>query len=180
MKRHTTRLSIAMLALTGAAACAGGSGAHHSAGAGTPSTASGDRSWLAAAHQANLAEIQVGELAKKKGATAAVRAAGAMLVTDHVASDTQVTPVAKSLKLTLPSSATPADAAAASRLGNETGAQFDHDFVSTMMTGHQKLISETQAEISHGSAPQVKDLARNTLPVLRRHLTTLQQAAPAG
>jgi putative membrane protein len=100
------RLTLATLALTGAAACAAGS-ATHVATTGAPSTNGGDRAWLSAAHQANLAEIQVGELAKKKGGSAAVRAAGAMLVTDHVASDTQVTRVAKSLRLTLPSSAAP-------------------------------------------------------------------------
>jgi putative membrane protein len=179
MTRHISRLTIATLALTGAAACATGS-ATHTASTATPSTAGGDRAWLAAAHQANLAEIEVGELAKKKGGTAAVRAAGAMLVTDHVASDTQVTRVAKDLKVTLPSSAAPADAAAASRLGDEAGGRFDHDFVSTMMTGHQKLITQTQTEIGQGSAPEVKRLAQSTLPVLRKHLTTLQKAAPAG
>ena len=179
MRRRPTRLTLATLALTGAAACAAGS-ATHTATTGTPSMNGGDRAWLAAAHQANLAEIQVGELAKKKGGSAAVRAAGAMLVTDHVASDTQVTRVAKSLRLTLPSSAAPADAAAASRLGDEAGAQFDHDFVSTMMTGHRKLIGETQTEISRGSTPQIKSLAQSTLPVLRKHLTMLQKAAPAG
>jgi putative membrane protein len=179
MKRHPTRLTLATLALTGAAACAAGS-ATHAASTGTPSPSDGDRTWLAGAHQANLAEVQVGELAKKKGGTAAVRAAGAMLVTDHTASDTQVAHVAKGLKMTLPSSAAPADAAAASRLGDEAGAQFDHDFVSTMMTGHQKVIAQTQTEISQGSTPQIKNLAQSTLPVLRKHLTMLQKAAPAG
>ena len=179
MKRHPTRLTLATLALTGAAACAA-AGATHTATTGTWATKGGDRGWLTAAHEANLAEIQAGELAKKKGGTAAVRAAGGVLVTDHVASDAQVTRVAKSLKLTLPSSAAPADAAAASRLGDETGAQFDHDFVSTMMTGHQKLIARTRTEISQGSTPQIKSLAQSTLPVLRKHLAMLRKAAPAG
>jgi putative membrane protein len=179
MKRHRIRLTLATLALTGAAACAAGS-ATHTATTATPSTSGGDRAWLAAAHQANLAEVEVGELAKKKGGSAAVRAAGAMLVTDHIASDTQVTRAAKSLKLPLPSAAAPADAAAASRLGDEAGAQFDHDFVATMMAGHQKLIAETQTEINQASTPQVKSLAQSTLPVLRKHLTMLQQAESAG
>jgi putative membrane protein len=179
MKWHTNRLTIATLALMGAAGCATGS-ATHAASTATPSTAGGDREWLAAVHQANLAEIEVGELAEKKGGAPAVRTVGAMLVTDHVASDAQVTRVAKQLKLTLPSSAAPADAAAARRLGDETGAQFDHDFVSTMMTGHQKLIGQTQTEIGQGSAPEIMRLAQSTLPVLRKHLATLQKAAPAG
>jgi putative membrane protein len=179
MKGHPSRLAFATLALTGAAACAAGHAAH-TATTGTPSPSGGDRAWLAAAHQANLAEVEVGELAKKKGGSAAVRAAGAMLVTDHIASDAQVTRVAKSLKLSLPSAAAPADAAAASRLGDEAGAQFDGDFVATMTAGHQKLITATQTEIGQAATPQVRSLAQATLPVLRRHLTMLRQAASAG
>ncbi|GAA4496523.1 hypothetical protein GCM10023191_038640 [Actinoallomurus oryzae] len=180
MKRHSGRLTIALLALAGAAACSTGGGAVHAADTGTPSATGGDRTWLAALHQANLAEIQAGELAKKKGTTPAIRSVGAMIVTDHVASDDQVARVAKSLKITLPSSAAPADAAAASRLANESGGTFDHDFVSTMMTGHQKMISKTQTEIAQGAEPQVKNLAQSTLPVLRKHLTALRKAAPTG
>lgn len=180
MKRHSSRLTVATLALTAAAACSAGGSAVHAANTGAPSTAGGDQTWLAALHQANLAEIQAGELAKKKGTTAAVRSVGAMLVTDHVASDDQVTRVAKSLKITLPSSAAPADAAAAGRLANESGGQFDHDFVSTMMTGHQKLIAKTQTELAQGTEPQVKNLAQSTLPVLRKHLAALRKAAPTG
>lgn len=179
MERHTSRLTAAALTLMSAVACSS-SNATHVASTSTPSPQGSDRAWLAAAHQANLAEVQVGELAKKKGGTQAVRAAGAMLVTDHIASDDQVTRVAKSLKLKLPPSAAPADAAAASRLGDEGGAQFDHDFVATMMTGHQKLIAKTQTEIAQGTVPQIKSLARSTLPVLRKHLATLRKTAAAG
>jgi putative membrane protein len=175
MKRHSTGLVIAV-ALSGTAACAGG-GATRSAGNGSPSVSGRDRSWLAVVHQANLAEVEAGELAEKKGTAAAVRAAGAMLVTDHTASDAEVTRVAKSLGITLPGSVTPEDAAAAKRLGHEAGAQFDDDFVATMTTGHRKAITATRAEIAQGADPQVKALARTTLPVLRKHLTTLQKAA---
>lgn len=109
-----------------------------------------------------------------------MRAAGAMLVTDHVAADDQVTRVARSLGMTLPSEAAPADAAAASRLGDEAGAKFDDDFTATMMAGHQTLIAATQDEIARGSVPQITELARGTLPVLRQHLATLRRSAATG
>jgi putative membrane protein len=179
MKRQLSALVAAVL-LTGAGACSS-SRAEHLAGSGpTPSASSRDRAWLAEAHQANLAETQVGELARKKGGSAAVRAAGAMLVTDHVAADAQVTRVARSMGVTLPSAATPADAAAARRLGDEAGGRFDRDFTATMATGHQKVIADTQAEIDQGSDEQVKNLAQTTLPVLRKHLDTLRRAAATG
>lgn len=175
MKRRLSVLVIAV-ALCPVASC-GGATATHTASTGTPSASGQDRAWLVTIHQANLAEVQAGELAEKKGGTAAVRAAGAMLVTDHTASDAQVTRVAKSLAVALPGSAAPQDAAAAGRLANEAGAQFDHDFVATMMTGHQNVIAETQKQIAQGTAPQVKGLAQTTLPILRKHLATLRKAS---
>jgi putative membrane protein len=184
MKRHLTTIAAATLALAGTAACPACSAgeATHSANTTTssPAVPKGDRAWLASVHQANLAEIEVGELARKKGGTPAVRAAGAMLVTDHTASDKQVAQVARDLNVTLPGSAAPADAATASRLGNESGGQFDHDFVAAMRTGHEKAIALTRTEIGKGSVPQVKTLARSTLPVLRKHLNMLRQAATTG
>jgi putative membrane protein len=179
MKRHLSMITTVSLTLAGAVACSS-SDATRSAGVTStspPAVAKGDRAWLATAHQANLAEIQAGELARKKGGTPAVRAAGGMLVTDHTASDAQVTRVANSLNVTLPSAAAPADAAAATRLGNESGGQFDHDFLATMQTGHQKVIALTQDQIAHGTVPQIKSLAKTTLPVLHKHLNTLRKAA---
>jgi putative membrane protein len=176
MKRISYGLAVAAVTLAGGAACAAG-GATQVA---STSALSGDRAWLAAVHQANLAEVQAGEQAEKKGGTAAVRAAGAMLVTDHVASDAQVNRVATRLKLTLPSSALPADAAVVSRLADETGVQFDLDFVAAMTTGHLKLIGATRTELAQGSVPQIKTLAQSTLPVLREHLSALRRAAAAG
>lgn len=41
-----------------------------------PKTSSQDRSWLVAAHQNNLAEIQSGNLAAQSGHSEAVRSAG--------------------------------------------------------------------------------------------------------
>lgn len=182
MKCHLSVITAVTLTLTGAVACSS-SDASHSANTMSTSpqaTANGDHAWLAAAHQANLAEIQVGELAKKKGGTAAVRAAGAMLVTDHTASDTKVTRVAKELKVALPASVAPGDADAASRLSNETGPAFDHDFLATMRTGHQKVIALTRTEIAQGTVPQIKSLAQSTLPVLRKHLEELRKASAGG
>jgi putative membrane protein len=179
MKRPRVRLVAAALTLAGAGACSS-SNATHTAITGTPSAEQGDRAWLMALHQANLAEIEAGELAKKKGATSAVRSVGGTLVTDHTASDAQVTRVAKDLGVTLPSSAAPSDAAAASRLGNETGAAFDQDFLATMTTGHEKLIARTRTEIGEGSEPQIKSLARDTLPVLKKHLSMVRKAAATG
>jgi putative membrane protein len=146
----------------------------------SPGVSSRDRAWLTAAHETNLAEVEAGGLAKAKAATPAVRAAGVMLITDHIRMDTDLVRVARALGVRLPASAAPQDAAAASRLGNESGSTFDSDFVATMIIGHEKAIALTSAEAREGSSPQVITLARQSLPVLQKHLTTMRKTAPSG
>lgn len=179
MRRHTPTATgaAAMLVLTAGCGHVARTSAARSPGDGVSSR---DRAWLTATHETNLAEIEAGELAKAKAATSPVRAAGAMLVTDHVRMDADLVRVARALRVQLPSSAAPQDAAAASRLGNESGSTFDSDFVATMTIGHRKAIASTGAEAREGSSAQVRSLARRSLPVLQRHLVTLRKAAPSG
>jgi putative membrane protein len=184
MTRHPYFLATVALLLAASAACStSGTGPQAvrtvSASPG-PSVSSRDRSWLAEAHQANLAEAQCGKLAEKKGSSAAVRRAGATLVMDHTHFDNEVTRVADALAVELPRTLAREDLAVAQRLEKESGGQFDHDFVSTMIADHKKLIADTEAEVREGSSPKVIGLARTALPTLRKHLNTLEKAAPTG
>lgn len=182
MAGHQRFAAAAVLVLAASSGCADrASGAPVTDSASpSPGVSAADRAWLTTAHQANLAEVQAGELAERKGTTAAVRAAGRMLVTDHTRLDTKVVAVARALGLSLPEAVAPDDAAAASRFADESGPTFDHDFTSTLTTGHQKVIAATETEIRKGLAPQVTRLARQSLPTLRKHLATLQKASSAG
>ena len=139
-----------------------------------------DRGWLAFAHQVNLAEVAAGELAQKKGGTAAVRSAGKMLVTDHQRLDAKVTALARKLDVTLPKTVSPDDKALARKLESESGKKFDRDFLAAMITGHRHAIAKTKAEIAQGSSPEVKSLARSALPDLTKHLTTMRKIRHSG
>lgn len=182
MAGHQRVAAAAFLMLVGSSGCAYGvsRAAVSDSASSPPGVSAADRTWLKAIHQANLAEVQAGELAERKGAAAAVRSAGKMLVTDHTRLDDEVVPVARALGVSLPRAPTPDDAAAASRFADESGSAFDHDFTSTLVTGHQKVIAATRAQIREGSAPRVIRLARKSLPTLRKHLATLQKASAGG
>lgn len=174
----------AVAALLGASAACGPSTAPTAGGAGGASPSPGvsrqDQAWLQHLHEADLAEVEAGEMAAKKGASPVVRATGTMLATDHDRFDTAVIRTAQSLGVDLANAAAPEDAAARDRLADETGSTFDHDFTATMIIDHEKMIDDTQTEISQGSSPQVTGLARQALPMLRKHRTAAQKAALAG
>lgn len=190
--RHRPAAAAAAAAALTALAVLGGCGSSHSAAhvksvsaASSASSdrsaglSSGDRNWLAEIHQANLAEEQAGTLAAEKARSAAVRSAGEMMASQHEAFDEKIIGTAGKLHVPLPDYLTLSDSQAADRLATEMGSVYDHDFTATMMTSHQQVISDTQNENSHGSAPVVTGLARQALPMLRQHLAALQSAASA-
>ena len=139
-----------------------------------------DRSWIGQAHQANMAEMQVGQLAELDGGSKAIRSAGAMLSRDHQALDSKLIRVAKQLKLALPTSPTVPQTVTADQLTKESGQRFDQDFTASMLTAHQSMIAATRYEIAHGSAVAVVSLARQALPVLIKHLQMMRAAAASA
>ncbi|HKZ11820.1 MAG TPA: DUF4142 domain-containing protein [Rhodanobacteraceae bacterium] len=140
-----------------------------------PQGSSQDGSWLVAAHQSNLAEIGSGNLAAEKGHTDAVRKAGRMLAKDHAMLDSKLRPVAKELGVKLPSKPNAEQQQEAKEFKGLTGTRFDQTWTHTEADGHVKAIEVTEREIQDGSVAQVKQLAQSALPVLKKHLNTLQQ-----
>lgn len=133
-----------------------------------------DRSWLTAAHQTNLAEIQSGDLAAKKGDSGAVRDAGHVFAEDHGRLDAKLMPVAERLGVDLPRQPNAGQRHEASGFKRESGSKFDHTWIHDETQGHEKAISMTEKEIRDGSDVQVKQLAGSALPVLKKHLQTLR------
>jgi putative membrane protein len=166
-------------ALAMVSAC-GSAQAGESATARAAGVSRGDRAWIAAAHEADLAEIQAGQFAESNGSNPTIRRAGAMLVHDHQAFDTKLISVAGKLKLSLPTSMTAHQTQIGDELSGEQGAEFDHTFIAAMLTGHDILIAATRKEIAHGSSPAVVALASQALPVLLKHLKMMQAAARVG
>jgi putative membrane protein len=135
-----------------------------------------DRTWMAAIHQGNLAEVQAGRLAQGKGTTKRIKSIGKTLVDDHTKLDEKVTQTATQLGITLPTSPTADQSAVVARLQDATGKDFDQDFVSGMTKAHRDAIAATKQEISQGSSPAVVSLAKTAEPSLQTHLKALRNA----
>jgi putative membrane protein len=174
-------LGVCSAALLAVSACSSTGHTAQPAAASVAHVSRTDRSWIHRAHQANLAEMEVGHLAGLDGGSKAIQSAGAMLIRDHQALDSELIQVAKKLRLTLPTSPTVQQTTTADRLSKENGQRFDTDFTASMLTAHRSMIAATRYEIAHGSAAAVVGLAKQALPVLVKHLKTMRAAAtPAG
>jgi putative membrane protein len=137
---------------------------------------------LADMHRTNLAEIEMGKLAKSQGHSKAMREYGDMLVTDHSNSDKQVKDVAGQLDIALMDK----DEAMAgkehddmAKLKNTKGAAFDRAFAAAMLKGHKEKIAMLEAAQKQATGP-LAGLINQTLPVLKKHANTAQQLSVAS
>jgi putative membrane protein len=166
--------------MSGTAAACGSAQAARTDAASPYHLSSRDIHWMNMAHQANQAEITAGQYAEANTSTAGIRSAGAAMVRDHTAMDIKLVGLANKLHVGLVPSPTDQQIQAGDRLSSERGFTFDDDFIGTLLAGHHQMIAATQAEIAHGSSPQVVAFAQQALPVLEKHLMMLRAAASSG
>ena len=136
-----------------------------------------DQKWLQQAHQTNLAEIAAGKLGEQGGHAESVRMIGHTLATDHAEMDAKLQKLAGQLHVKLPDAPNAQQKAIARKLKDQHGMQFDQTWVHDEADGHIQAIELTTYEVGHGSAPQVKQLAVKSLPVLKKHYKLLTHAA---
>ncbi|QYC41244.1 hypothetical protein Nocox_18175 [Nonomuraea coxensis DSM 45129] len=135
-----------------------------------------DKTWLRTIHQGNMAEVQAGRLAEAKGTTKQVKSIGKMLVDDHTALDVKVTQLAGRLGVDLPTSPTADQKELSTKLREDTGADFDQDFVAGMTKAHTAAIRATKQQIDKGTSQEVVALAKEAEPQLKEHLAALRKA----
>ena len=149
-------------------------------GAGTALAATGpsvqDRTWLRAAHQSNLSEIQAGQVAQRKATSSVVRQHGALFIRDHTRLDASLRAVAGQLGVTLPSRPNAQQRAILASVAAKSGAAFDSAWLQSQLTGHRLAKAAGQTELAQGSDARVKALAQAAAPVIQAHLTMLEQA----
>jgi putative membrane protein len=141
---------------------------------GTTASADHATQFLSNAIMADNAEIKAGKAAEDMGSTQAVKDYGKMLVADHTNAKDQASQVAMAMNVPIPTG-TPPDADAELKMATSmSGSGFDKDFLAAMVKDHQNAIDMFQAEAASSDPAQVTDLAKQTLPTLKKHLQTAQ------
>ncbi len=129
-----------------------------------------DRIWMKKIHRGYLAEARAGGLAERKGTAAAVKELGAKLVSAHTELDAELTQTAARLGVELPAAPSGAQKKVGKALESASGEDFDRMFLAMIRKQHAAAIGETRAQIKKGSSPEVKEMAKSALQVLRHHL----------
>ena len=135
-----------------------------------------DADFLIAAHQGNLAQIEAGRIAKRKGATEAVREFGREFAAYHRRLDVVVRKAAAGLGVRLPAEPNSEQKALVAQYRSTSGAEFDTLFLGSQLIAHEHAVKLTRVVLDTGTAPQVEKIADNALPVIQSHRQELVEA----
>ncbi|WP_247235642.1 DUF4142 domain-containing protein [Telluribacter sp. SYSU D00476] len=133
-----------------------------------------DRNFAVMATDANLFEIQAGQLAQTKGARQDVKNFGQMMVTDHTKSTEELMGIATPKNITLPTTLSTEKRQKYDSLNAVTGQAFDRMYARMMVTSHQQTINLFETQSNQGGDTELKSWATGKLPALRTHLQGAQ------
>jgi len=136
-----------------------------------------DRAFIKEAAQGGMAEVQLGQLAEKKGANAAVKQFGQQMVRDHSQANSELKQLATKKGLTLPTDVGEKHRSMAEHLAKLSGAAFDRAYMSHMVMDHNHDVASFRKESQSASDPDLKAWAGKTLPTLQQHLRLARETA---
>ncbi|RZJ10503.1 MAG: DUF4142 domain-containing protein [Rubrivivax sp.] len=140
-----------------------------------------DRSFVMRAATGGMAEVQLGELAQRNGASSTVKQFGAQMVRDHGQANDELKRLASTKGVQLSTQLDPEHRALSERLQKLSGAEFDRAYIQAMRDAHVKDVSLFEQQAQAGRDSDLKAFAQKTLPTLRQHLQHVQGlAGPAN
>jgi putative membrane protein len=138
-----------------------------------------DKDFVEAALKGGMAEVELGKLAVKKGASDDVKMFGQKMIDDHTKLGDKMKTVAGEVGVTPPSMTTASDIALKTKLEVLSGDSFDKAYISAMVKDHEEDLKDFRKEATTGSSPAVKSAAREGETVITHHLSMIRKIAQA-
>jgi putative membrane protein len=132
--------------------------------------------FITAAAQDDMAEMDLGTLAKQKAQSQSVKQLAERLVTDHQNNERQVKQLAQSKNINMPSQVTEKDKALKDHLASLSGQEFDREYVKAMIEGHKEAVADFELAARQHDDSQLQSYAQKTLPILQEHLRMAENA----
>ncbi|GGF20950.1 hypothetical protein GCM10011383_35800 [Hymenobacter cavernae] len=128
-----------------------------------------DATFLLTAASSNLLEIQAGQAAAQKAASADVKKFGQMMVDHHTKATQQMQAVATPLGVQPSQALMPIHQAMLDKVNSKSGKDFDEAYMDAMETAHAMDIAMFQVKSKGAETPAVQAFATKTLPMLESH-----------
>jgi predicted outer membrane protein len=99
---------------------------------------------------AGMAEVQLGKLASDRAADADVKAFGQMMVTDHTKASGELLQLASGAGVQPPKQLDAKHQQLVDKLSKLRGAEFDREYVSAMVMGHEEVVAMLRSQSRGG------------------------------
>jgi putative membrane protein len=126
--------------------------------------------FLVDAAELNMEGIQLGQLAQQKGTNVHVKELGKMMEEAHTKLQIDLTSLAKSKIITIPSAPTDNVKDNYTKLNEKSGKDFDIAYADLMVNKHKEAIQDFEAAATETKDTEIKNWATTTLTELRKHL----------
>jgi putative membrane protein len=176
-KRIYIATSIIAVVCLGWTSISTASGSWNSGGSSPSALSPLDAWYLRQAQHTNAFEIAAAQLALTKSADGDVREYASMLLTDHQQQSQAVAELAARKFVPVPTTPSPVQEWVLERLGEASPAEFDAQYISSQIGGHEEAIALTTKEATWGSDWEIRSLAQTALPVLQGHFAAASALA---
>ena len=95
---------------------------------------------------AGMAEVELGTLATQRAQNPDVKAFGQMMIKDHTQANSELTQIAKQMKATVPTQLDMKHRDLRDRLSKLNGAEFDREYMTAMVAGHEEVLAKLKAK----------------------------------
>jgi putative membrane protein len=138
-----------------------------------------DKKFVEAALKGGMAEVDLGQLAAKKGNSQDVKTFGERMVADHTKLGDKMKVVAGQVGVTPPSMTSVSDMALKAKLEVLSGDSFDKAYISAMLKDHEDDLADFKKEIAEATSPAVKSAAEQGETLISHHLMMIKKIAAA-
>lgn len=121
-----------------------------------------------------MMEVHLGQIAAQKASSPQVKDFGNLMVKDHSDANQKLKSAVSGLQVTIPSTMDKDHMDKMDKLTNKTGKDFDKAYVDMMVQDHRKDVAEFEDAAKNVTDPSVKSWVTATLPVLKQHLTKIE------
>jgi putative membrane protein len=132
------------------------------------------KDFTADAATGGMMEVESGKIAEQNAQSKSVKDFGEMMVEDHTKVNDNLKNIASQKNIDLPASVTDNQRKDIYKLSKKTGSNFDKAYVDMMVEDHKKDIEAFKKAEGNISDNDIKNFILNTLPILQKHLDSIQ------
>ena len=134
-----------------------------------------DKNFIRQAIEAGKNEIKMGSIAKNNSTNPEIIDFGKMIEEDHMALNEKLINIARQKDIQFGEQLSDESNQVYTKLKNLNGVDFDKEFVTAMIRGHERTIDLFTQQSNNGVDMEIKNLAKEALPTLESHLNQIKK-----